>query len=191
MELSSTQALPVSQAIAWAALNDTSLLQQAIPGCEGITEIGENDYEVIVVAAIGPVKAKFKGKLKLNDITPPTSYTLAFEGQGGAAGHGKGSAAVRLESTGENETTLHYTAHATVGGKIAQIGSRLIDMAAQKMAKEFFEKFTAVLVERQAPPPAESDGSIVEGAESTDEGDGGADGDGQKKGWFKKLIGKG
>ena len=137
------------------------------------------------------MKAKFKGKLKLNDITPPTSYTLAFEGQGGAAGHGKGSAAVRLESTGENETTLHYTAHATVGGKIAQIGSRLIDMAAQKMAKEFFEKFTAVLVERQAPPPAESDGSIVEGAESTDEGDGGADGDGQKKGWFKKLIGKG
>ena len=188
MELSSTQALPVSQAIAWEALNDTSLLQAAIPGCEGITEIGENEYEVIVVAAIGPVKAKFKGKLKLNDITPPTSYTLAFEGQGGAAGHGKGSAEVRLEATGDNETTLHYTAHATVGGKIAQIGSRLIDMAAQKMAKEFFEKFTAVLVERQAPPPAEAEGDSAEAAEG---GDDTAGADGQKKGWFKKLIGKG
>jgi carbon monoxide dehydrogenase subunit G len=192
MELSNTQALPVSQAIAWAALNDTSLLQQAIPGCEGITEIGENEYEVIVVAAIGPVKAKFKGKLELNDIAPPTSYTLAFEGQGGAAGHGKGKADVRLEATGENETTLHYTAHATVGGKIAQIGSRLIDMAAQKMAREFFEKFTAVLIERQAPPPAEADGIDGEGAEAADSADDGAasDGDGQKKGWFKKLTGK-
>jgi carbon monoxide dehydrogenase subunit G len=179
MELSNQQALPVSQAIAWAALNDTSLLQAAIPGCEGIAEIGENEYEVIVVAAIGPVKAKFKGKLKLGDITPPTSYTLAFEGQGGAAGHGKGSAAVRLESTGENETMLHYTAHATVGGKIAQIGSRLIDMAAQKMAREFFEKFTAVLVERQAPAPAEGD--------ATAEAANGA----EKKGWLKKLISKG
>ena len=179
MELSNQQALPVSQAIAWAALNDTSLLQAAIPGCEGITEIGENEYEVIVVAAIGPVKAKFKGKLKLGDIMPPTSYTLAFEGQGGAAGHGKGSAAVWLEAVNDNETLLHYTAHATVGGKIAQIGSRLIDMAAQKMAREFFEKFTAVLVERQTPAPAE--GVATAGADA--EG-------GEKKGWLMKLIGK-
>ena len=154
MELSNQQALPVSQAIAWAALNDTSLLQAAIPGCEGITAIGENEYEVIVVAAIGPVKAKFKGKLKLGDITPPTSYTLAFEGQGGAAGHGKGHATVRLEATAPHETMLHYTAHATVGGKIAQLGSRLVDMAAQKMATDFFTTFNARLQERFPPPPA-------------------------------------
>ena len=129
------------------------------------------------------MKAKFKGKLKLSDILAPTSYTLAFEGQGGAAGHGKGSAKVSLEAVNDNETMLHYTAHATVGGKIAQIGSRLIDMAAQKMAREFFEKFTAVLAERHAPPaPAEA---VVA------EGEAGGEGASKKPGWFKKLVGKG
>ncbi len=148
MQLTSQQSLPVTQAQAWEALNDIALLQQAIPGCEGITAIGENQYEVLVTAAIGPVKAKFKGKLKLENLQPPNSYTLRFEGQGGAAGHGKGHADIRLESAGPQITTLHYTAHATVGGKIAQIGSRLVDMAAQKMATEFFETFNARLQER-------------------------------------------
>ncbi len=97
------------------------------------------------------MRAKFKGKLKLEDLVPPTSYTLRFEGQGGAAGHGKGHAEIRLESTGPRETVLHYTAHASVGGKMAQIGSRLVDMAAQKMATEFFEAFNARLQERFPP----------------------------------------
>ena len=179
MELTNQQTLPVGQAQAWEALNDISLLQQAIPGCEGITATGENQYEVLVTAAIGPVKAKFKGKLQLENITPPTSYTLRFEGQGGAAGHGKGTADIRLEAVNARQTILHYTAHATVGGKIAQIGSRLIDMAAQKMAREFFEKFTAVLVERQTPAPAEGEATAGADAEG-----------GEKKGWLKKLIGK-
>ncbi|RZU02676.1 CoxG family protein [Rivibacter subsaxonicus] len=148
MELSNQQALPVSQAIAWDALNDTSLLQQSIPGCEAINPIGENEYEVLMTAAIGPVKAKFKGKLKLSDITPPESYTMAFEGQGGAAGHGKGTATVRLEATGPDDTLLHYAVTASVGGKIAQVGSRLVDMAAQKIAGDFFGNFTAVLQAR-------------------------------------------
>jgi carbon monoxide dehydrogenase subunit G len=148
MELTSQQTLPVTQAQAWEALNDVTLLQQAIPGCDGITPTGENQYEVLVTAAIGPVKAKFKGKLQLEDLQPPNSYTLRFEGQGGAAGHGKGTAAVRLESTGPRVTVLHYTAHATVGGKIAQLGSRLVDMAAQKMANDFFETFNTKLQER-------------------------------------------
>jgi len=108
---------------------------------------------VLVTAAIGPVKAKFKGKLQLENLQPPTSYTLRFEGQGGAAGHGKGNAEVRLESTGPRTTVLHYTAHATVGGKIAQLGSRLVDMAAQKMATEFFETFNAKLQERYQVVP--------------------------------------
>ena len=114
----------------------------------------------LVVAAIGPVKAKFKGKLKLDKIVAPDSYTLVFEGQGGAAGHGKGSADLRLEARGPRETVLHYTANASVGGKIAQIGSRLVDMAAQKMATEFFESFNLKLQERYqvapeaAPAPA-------------------------------------
>jgi carbon monoxide dehydrogenase subunit G len=161
MQLVNQQSLPVSQAQAWDALNDIRLLQAAIPGCEGITAIGPDEYEVLVTAAIGPVKAKFKGKLKLSNLNPPRSYTLNFEGQGGAAGHGKGNAEVRLEVIGPRETLLHYTANATVGGKIAQIGSRLVDMAAQKMAGEFFATFNTRLQERYAaeiaappPPPA-------------------------------------
>jgi uncharacterized protein len=153
MELTNQQTLPVSQAQAWEALNDITLLQSAIPGCDGFTATGENQYEVLVTAAIGPVKAKFKGKLQLENLQPPTSYTLRFEGQGGAAGHGKGNAEVRLESTGPRTTVLHYTAHATVGGKIAQLGSRLVDMAAQKMATEFFETFNAKLQERYQVVP--------------------------------------
>jgi len=160
MQLTNQQTLPVTQAQAWEALNDISLLQASIPGCESITATGENQYEVLVTAAVGPVKAKFKGKLRLENLQPPTSYTLQFEGQGGPAGHGKGNADIRLESTGPNVTVLHYTANASVGGKLAQIGSRLVDMAAQKMATEFFETFNTKLQERyavavvEAPPAA-------------------------------------
>ena len=153
MQLSNQQTLPVGQAEAWAALNDIGLLQQAIPGCESITPSGENQYAVLITAAIGPVRAKFKGKLALENLQPPTSYSLRFDGQGGAAGHGKGQADIRLEAAGPNATILHYTAQASVGGKIAQIGSRLVDMAAQKMATEFFANFTAKLAERQPVPP--------------------------------------
>ncbi|MBK8529632.1 MAG: carbon monoxide dehydrogenase subunit G [Rubrivivax sp.] len=164
MQLTNTQTLPVSQAQAWEALNDISLLQAAIPGCESITPTGENQYEALVTAAIGPVKAKFKGKLRLDNLQPPNSYTLAFEGQGGAAGHGKGSAEIRLEAISARETVLHYTAHASVGGKIAQIGSRLVDMAAQKMATEFFETFNAKLQERYGVAPAEATTAAPQGA---------------------------
>jgi uncharacterized protein len=154
MQLTNQQLLPVSQAIAWDALNDVTMLKESIPGCDSLTASGEGQYDMTMTAAIGPVKAKFKGKLTLSDLKPTESYNLAFEGQGGAAGHGKGTASVRLEPTGENTTTLHYTANAQVGGKIAQIGSRLIDMAAQKMATEFFSKFNAAL-EAKYPPPLE------------------------------------
>ncbi|MBL8327973.1 MAG: carbon monoxide dehydrogenase subunit G [Rubrivivax sp.] len=148
MQLTAQQALPVGQAQAWEALNDITLLQQAIPGCEGLTPAGENSYEVLVTAAIGPVKAKFKGKLRLSDLQPPQSYHLNFEGQGGPAGHGKGTAQIRLEPVSARETTLHYTVQASVGGKLAQVGSRLIDMAAQKMAGDFFSRFNEALKAR-------------------------------------------
>ena len=167
MQLTSQQTLPVGLAQAWEALNDITLLQQAIPGCEGINPIGENQYEVVVMAAIGPVKAKFKGKLQLENLQPPTSYTLRFEGQGGAAGHGKGHADIRLESAGAQSTVLHYNAQASVGGKIAQIGSRLVDMAAQKMATEFFEAFNQALQERYGVQPvaaAEATSTTAEGS---------------------------
>jgi carbon monoxide dehydrogenase subunit G len=148
MQLSNQQTLPVSQQQAWEALNDVSLLQASIPGCEAITASGDNQYDVAIMAAVGPVKARFKGKLRLSDLLPPTSYTMHFEGQGGAAGHGKGSAQVRLERIDARATLLHYSANASVGGKLAQIGSRLVDMAAQKMANDFFATFTARLSER-------------------------------------------
>jgi carbon monoxide dehydrogenase subunit G len=153
MELTSQQEIPVAQQLVWDALNDTTMLQAAIPGCESITPTGPDAYDCVVVAAIGPVKAKFKGKLHLADIQPPNAYKLQFEGQGGAAGHGKGNASVRLEAIGPHTTMLHYTAHATVGGKIAQIGSRLIDMAAQKMATDFFHRFNEALIAKHGLPP--------------------------------------
>jgi carbon monoxide dehydrogenase subunit G len=178
MELTNQQTLPVGQAQAWEALNDITLLQAAIPGCEGITPTGENQYELLVTAAIGPVKAKFKGKLQLENLQPPTSYTLRFEGQGGAAGHGKGSAEIKLESTGPRTTVLHYTAKASVGGKIAQIGSRLVDMAAQKMATEFFETFNTKLQERYGVAAAATPAATA------------AEGFFAKlAAWFKKLFG--
>lgn len=161
MELTDRQTLPVAQDLAWAALNDTDLLARCIPGCESITPNADGGHDVAITAAVGPVKAKFKGKLRLSDVNPPESYQLHFEAQGGAAGHGKGSAQVRLEPAGPAETVLHYSAKASVGGKLAQVGSRLVDMAAQKMAREFFERFGAELAARhpapvaaEAPPPA-------------------------------------
>ncbi len=179
MQLSNQQTLAVSQAQAWEALNDVTLLQQAIPGCESISPIGENQYEVQILAAIGPVRAKFKGKLALENIQAPSSYSLRFEGQGGAAGHGKGQADIRLQAAGANSTILHYTAQASVGGKIAQIGSRLVDMAAQKMAADFFANFSARLAERYEvalpalpPAPPEPQGFIA-----------------MLVAWFKRLVG--
>jgi uncharacterized protein len=165
MELTSQQDLPVSQQQAWDALNDTEVLKACIPGCESITPTGENAYEVLITASVGPVKARFKGRLQLADLDPPRSYTLQFDGQGGPAGFGKGSAQVRLEPKSANACVLHYSANATVGGKLAQVGSRLVDMAAQKMAGEFFGNFDAQLRARHpsaaapdapAPPAAKA-----------------------------------
>ena len=106
------------------------------------------------MAAVGPLKARFKGKLQLENLQPPNSYTLRFEGQGGAAGHGKGSADIKLQAVSPQETVLHYSAQASVGGKIAQIGSRLVDMAAQKMATDFFSAFNTALQQRYSVAPA-------------------------------------
>ena len=161
MQLKGEQILPVSQQAAWEALNDTDLLKEAIPGCESITQsTAEPDaagdtanvvgvYDLVMVAAVGPVKAKFKGKLQLMDLDPPNAYTIRFEGSGGIAGFGKGSAAVKLAPADGDTTRLDYEANATVGGKIAQVGSRLVDMAARKIADNFFDNFTAALQKRQ------------------------------------------
>ena len=140
MEMTGEQLIHASQADTWAALNDPEVLKACIPGCESIERSGENEYVVQMTARVGPVSAKFKGKMALSDLKPPHSYAIAFEGQGGVAGFAKGSAAVSLAAEG-HDTRLSYTAKANVGGKLAQIGSRLVDAAANKVAGEFFVAF--------------------------------------------------
>lgn len=144
MEMTGEQRIPVPQQQVWEALNDPEILKACIAGCESITRISDVEYKVVMTAAVGPVKAKFNGKLILGDLNPPDSYSLAFEGSGGAAGFGKGSAQVALTPDGKG-TLLTYRAAATVGGKLAQIGSRLIDGVARKMADDFFVKFNATV----------------------------------------------
>ena len=140
MEMSAEQVIAASQQQTWDALNDPAMLKQCVPGCESIDPIGDNQYQVLMVARVGPVSAKFKGKLTLSDIQPPNSYSISFEGQGGAAGFAKGGAQVRLSPQGES-TRLAYDVKANVGGKLAQIGSRLVDAAAKKVAGDFFRNF--------------------------------------------------
>src|SRR5215831_9988830 len=140
MEMSAEQLIPASQQQTWDALNDPAMLKQCVPGCESIDPIGEHQFQVLMVARVGPVSAKFKGKLTLSDIVPPQSYSISFEGQGGAAGFAKGGAKVNLLSE-NNQTKLMYDVKANVGGKLAQIGSRLVDAAAKKVADDFFKNF--------------------------------------------------
>lgn len=141
MEMTGEQQIPVSQERTWQALNDLDVLKACIPGCESIVASGEDEYDVVLTAKVGPVSARFKGKLKLSDINPPQSYNLAFEGQGGVAGFARGSAQVQLTPEGDSNTRLGYEVKASVGGKLAQIGSRLIDGAARKLAEQFFSAF--------------------------------------------------
>jgi carbon monoxide dehydrogenase subunit G len=140
MEMTGEQLIPVSQAETWKALNDPAVLKDCIPGCESIERTGDNEYEVLLTAKVGPVSAKFKGKMTVADADPPNSYRLMFEGQGGVAGFAKGEATVSLAPEGKG-TRLAYTAKAAVGGKLAQVGSRLIDGVAKQLAGKFFEAF--------------------------------------------------
>jgi carbon monoxide dehydrogenase subunit G len=140
MEMSGEQLIPAPQQTVWDALNNPDVLKACVPGCESIERSGDNEYQVLMVAKVGPVSAKFKGKLKLSDIRPPQSYAIGFEGQGGAAGFAKGGAQVRLSSQ-QDKTRLAYDVKASVGGKLAQIGSRLVDAAAKKVADDFFRNF--------------------------------------------------
>lgn len=146
MEMSGVQIIPASQQATWAALNDPEILKVCVPGCESITLTGENEYLVLMTARIGPVSAKFKGRLAISDIKPPNSYAIAFDGQGGIAGFGKGGATVQLapeDAGGKGGTKLTYQVKANVGGKLAQIGSRLVDAAAKKLSEQFFTAFNA------------------------------------------------
>ena len=163
MELTGTKTLPVSQQVAWDALNDPEILKASITGCDELTRVSDTEFATAVTAAVGPVKAKFKAKLTLQDVVVPESYTIRFDGQGGVAGFGKGEAQVKLTAEGAGATRLDYSCKASVGGKLAQIGSRLVDAAAKKMADEFFTKFNAELARRN-PSAAAAAAAATEAA---------------------------
>jgi hypothetical protein len=160
MEMQGSRTLAVSQQQAWDGLNDPEVLKASIPGCEKVERTGEHSFDVGVAVKVGPVSARFKGRITLSDIHPPERYALTFDGQGGPAGFGKGTAQVRLAAQPEG-CELHYSVHAQVGGKIAQVGQRLIDGVARSMAEDFFRRFEQEMQRRHpaaapaaAPPPA-------------------------------------
>ncbi|MCZ4281430.1 carbon monoxide dehydrogenase subunit G [Kiloniella laminariae] len=146
MEMEGQQLIPASQNRVWEALNDPEILQRSIPGCDSVEKTSDTELQASLTAKVGPVKAKFKGQVTLSDLDPPNGYTLTGEGKGGAAGFGKGQARVTLE-TQNGQTLLTYSVNAKVGGKLAQIGSRLVDAAAKKMADDFFATFTEIVGE--------------------------------------------
>lgn len=159
MNLSDQQRIEAPQAIVWRALNDPEILRQCIPGCKEIEPVSPTEMTAKATIKIGPITANFGGRVTFSDIDPPNGYTLSGEGQGGVAGFAKGNAVVRLENQG-TATVLHYDVKAEVGGKIAQLGSRLIDATARKLAGEFFAKFSAAVETQQgavaAAPRAET-----------------------------------
>ena len=140
MDMQGSKQLAISQQQAWDSLNDPEVLKLCIPGCDKVEATGENKYAVGMALKIGPVSAKFAGKISLEDIVAPSSYKIAFDGQGGVAGFGRGNAQVKL-TPNEAGCLLDYTVQATVGGKVAQLGQRLIDGAAKSMSEDFFKRF--------------------------------------------------
>ena len=152
MDMTGEVRLAAPRETVWRALNDPEILKQSIPGCEEIQKLSDTEMTARVSARVGPVSAKFSGKVLLSELDPPNGYTISGEGQGGVAGFAKGAAQVSLED-GSGGTVLSYKVQAQVGGKLAQIGSRLIDATARKMADEFFTRFAAA-VSAGAPAPA-------------------------------------
>lgn len=151
MELHGKRIIPAPIDKTWAALNDPETLKACIAGCQSLERTGDDAYTALVAIKVGPVSARFKGNLKMTNVNPPNGYTIAFDGQGGVAGFGKGSADVGLVAEGDAATALSYDARASVGGKLAQVGSRLIDAAAGKITDDFFKAFEARLREQQSP----------------------------------------
>ena len=158
MELQGERVIPASVDKTWAALNDPETLKACIAGCESLERTGDDSFSAVVAMKVGPVSARFKGNLQMTNIQPPNGYTINFDGQGGVAGFGKGSADVALTPDGAN-TLLKYNARATVGGKMAQVGARLIDAAAGKITDDFFKAFEAQL--QPAAAPASADSGVV------------------------------
>ncbi len=175
MQMQGQRSIRASRSEVWQALNSPDVLKACIAGCEDLTKTSDTSFEAAVTQKVGPVKARFTGVVQLSDIVEGQSYTITGEGKGGAAGFAKGGAKVRLEDEGSG-TLLTYEAEAKVGGKIAQLGSRLIDGFAKKMADDFFTRFQEAV---EAPDGvAEPETEVAGGATAE-----------KKKGWFRRLIG--
>ena len=192
MELQGERLIPASVDDTWAALNDPEVLKACISGCESVDRTADDAYTAVVALKVGPVSARFKGNLKLTNVTPPNGYTIHFDGQGGIAGFGKGSADVALTPEG-GATRLRYDARASVGGKMAQIGSRLIDATAGKLTEDFFKAFEANVKARHPAAAPESsaaaESALAAGGPETGRAvgaPGSTDADVEKLGW---LIG--
>lgn len=167
MDMTGEERIAASREAVWAALNDVAVLKQCIPGCESLEKTSDTDMAAKVKLQVGPVRAAFTGKVKLSDLDPPNGYRISGEGQGGVAGYAKGGAVVRLVPDGAG-TILKYEAKADVGGKLAQLGGRLIDSTAKKLAGEFFQNFSAIV--GGTPAGASSPGVSI-----------------RKEGWFRRL----
>ena len=166
MDLTGEYRIPAPREDVWRALNDPNILKQCIPGCESVEKLSDTEFTAKVVLKIGPMTAKFSGKGTLSNLDPPNGYTITGEGQGGVAGFGKGTADVKLASDGA-ATVMHYKAAAQVGGKMAQLGARLIDSTTKKLADEFFGKFAEVMSPAGAVPAAANGEKAPEGAAVT------------------------
>ena len=169
MEMQGSRDLAITQQQAWDALNDPEVLKQCIPRCDKVEASGPDTFAIGMALKIGPVSAKFTGKITLSDIHPPHSYTISFEGQGGPAGFGKGNAKVLLTPHGRGNT-LSYEVHASVGGKVAQMGQRLIDGVAKSLAEDFFKRFDLAMQARYPEAYAEPAQDAVAVPAPTQEG---------------------
>jgi len=178
MDMKDQRDVNAPPAVVWAALFDPEVLKACVPGCESLSGSAAEGFEAAVVQKVGPVKARFTGKVAITDIVEGVSCTLSGEGQGGVAGFAKGAARVHLTPS-DTGTLLAYEVEAKVGGKLAQLGSRIIDGFARKMADDFFARFQAAV----EPPPPEAE------PEPLADADPGAEGETAKKGWFRRLMG--
>jgi hypothetical protein len=158
MDMTGEFRIPAPREAVWQALNDPEILKQCIAGCEELEKISDTEFVAKVTARVGPVKASFAGKVTLSDLDPPNGYKITGEGQGGAAGFARGGAEVHLEPDGEG-TLLKYAVSAAIGGKLAQIGARLIDGTARKMASDFFAKFAEIVGAAMPPVPVAASGT--------------------------------
>ncbi len=171
MDMTGTRHIAASRQKVWAALNDPDILKQCIPGCEALDMQSPTDMTARVKLVIGPVKATFNGKVKLTELDPPKAYRIVGEGSGGVAGYAKGGATVRLADEGRG-TLMTYDVRADVGGKLAQLGGRLIDSTAKKLADQFFERFTALVGGEMPADPTLPTPAVT-----------------KKRGWFKRWFG--